>query len=128
MADSIFTKIIKGEVPCHRVYEDELTLVFLDIHPVQPGHTLVIPKRPVEFVWDLAPSDYQALMATSQKVARRLRQVLGVKYIGAKIIGEEVPHAHVHLIPFDSVAEYNARPALEPNHTALSQMAARLAF
>ena len=130
MEDSIFTKIIKGEIPCHRVYEDDKTLAFLDIHPVQPGHTLVIPKNQVEFVWDLASDDYQAVMATVQKVAKRLQKVLGVPYVGEQVIGVDVPHAHVHLIPFSTTAEFRTIPDMntEPDHTALANMAQKLAF
>lgn len=127
---SIFTRIINGEIPCHKVYEDDVTLAFLDINPTQPGHTLVIPKQQVEFLWDLEEADYQATMATAQKVARRLREVLGTHYVGCKVIGEEVPHAHVHLIPFNTADEYFARPpaGAEPDHTALAQLADRLRF
>lgn len=130
MPDSIFTKIIKGEIPCHKVYEDELTFAFLDINPTQPGHTLVIPKKQVEFLWDLSDEDYNAVMATAKKLASHVRQVLGTKYVGVKVIGEEVPHAHVHLLPFNSVAEYYARrPASnEPDHAALAKMAQKIAL
>jgi histidine triad (HIT) family protein len=69
MADSIFTKIIKGEIPSHKVYEDELTFAFLDIHPKTPGHVLVIPKKQVDLLWDLSDEDYQAVMAISKKLA-----------------------------------------------------------
>src|SRR2546428_10820249 len=95
--DSIFTKIIKGEIPSHKIYEDDKTFAFLDIHPVQPGHVLVVPKVQVEFVWDLGREEYAALMATIQKVALRLREILGVPYVGEQIIGVDVPHAHIHL-------------------------------
>lgn len=130
MQDSIFTKIVKGEIPCHKIYEDDLTLAFLDIHPVTPGHTLVIPKKQIEFVWDLPADDYGAVMATTQKIALRLREVLGVKYVGERIVGVDVPHAHVQLIPFNVVAEYTAPQDMEsePDHAALSAMAERLAF
>lgn len=130
MQDSIFTKIVKGEIPCHKVYEDELTLAFLDIHPVQPGHMLVIPKKQVEFVWDLSDEDYVAVMTTTKKVALRLREVLGTKYVGEQIIGVDVPHAHVQLIPFNTVAEWHMPQDMnaEPDHTALAQIASRLAF
>lgn len=130
MEDSIFTKIIKGEILCHKVYEDERTFAFLDIHPVQPGHVLVIPKAQVPFVWDLAEEDYLELMKACQKVALRLRSVLGVPYVGSQIIGVDVPHAHVHLIPFSTTEEFRNRPDMnaEPDHTALGEMAARLAF
>lgn len=128
MADSIFTKIIKGEIPCHKVYEDDKTLAFLDINPIQPGHTLVIPKIQAEFVWDLEPADYQALMDTVKKVALKMRETLDFKYIGEKIIGIDVPHAHVHLIPFNAVEEFIVPdyPHAEPNHSELAKMAERL--
>ena len=127
---SIFTKIIRGDIPCHKVYEDEWTLAFLDIHPVQPGHTLVVPKAEVEFAWDLSDDDYQAVMATAKRVAQRLRAVLGVPYIGEKIEGVDVPHAHVHLIPFSTADEFMRRAdmAAEPDHTALAALAERLRF
>lgn len=130
MADSIFTKIIKGEIPCHKLYEDELTLAFLDIHPVQPGHTLIIPKKQIEFVWDLPEEDYQAVMATTLKLARHLRETLGTKYVGERIVGVDVPHAHVQLIPFNTSAEYKASQDMgsEPDHAALARMAERLAL
>jgi len=130
MEDSIFTKIIKGEIPCHKIYEDEKTLAFLDIHPVQPGHTLVIPKKQVEYVWDLEAEDYQALMATTQKIAQHTRSVLNVPYIGSQIVGVDVPHAHVHIIPFSAVEEFRNIPDMtaEPNHAKLAEMAKRLAL
>lgn len=131
MQDSIFTKIIKGEIPSHKVYEDEHILAFLDIHPLVPGHTLVIPKKQVEFVWDLEDEDYQYVMATTKKVAKQLREVLGVPYVGVQIIGVDVPHAHVQLIPFTNVAtEYHGQQdmTLEPDHAALAALAEKLAF
>ena len=130
MEDSIFTKIIKGEIPCHKVYEDEQTLAFLDIHPVQPGHTLVIPKEQIEFVWDLPDELYQAVMATSKKVALRLREVLGSKYIGCRVIGTDVPHAHIQLIPFNDSSELKKTQdfSAEPDHAALAEIAKKLAF
>ncbi len=130
MEESIFTKIIKGEIPCHKVYEDDRTLAFLDIHPVQPGHTLVIPKVQVEELWDLTPEDYAAVMNTCQKVAKRMREILVSERIGMQVIGVDVPHAHVHLLPFTTMDEYHHRPDMnaEPDHAALADMAKRLAF
>lgn len=130
MQDSIFTKIIKGEIPSYKVYEDDFTYAFLDIHPVQPGHTLVIPKKQVPFVWDLDNNTYRALMETAKKVAIRLRDILQTPYIGQQIIGVDVPHAHLHLIPFSSVSQFRAVPDMEaePDYEALSAMAALLAF
>ena len=93
MEDSIFTKIIKGEIPAYKVYEDEHTFAFLDIHPLTEGHVLVIPKKQVEYIWDLEADDYQALMATVQKVGKHLREVLEAPYVGVEVVGVDVPHA-----------------------------------
>ena len=130
MQDSIFTKIVRGEIPCHKVYEDKLTLAFLDIHPKQPGHTLVIPKKQVEFVWDLEDEDYQALMAAVKKVALRIRHVMARTYVGEMVIGEEVPHAHIHVFPFDTVEQFRApaNPNHEPDHDKLAEISKSIAF
>lgn len=127
---TVFSQIISGDIPCHKVYEDERTLAFLDIHPVQPGHTLVVPKAAVEFVWDLPDADYEAVMTTAKRVAQRLRTVLNAPYIGEKIEGVDVPHAHVHLIPFSTAEEFMRRAdmAAEPDHPALAALAERLRF
>lgn len=130
MTDSIFTKIIRGDIPCHKIYEDDKTFAFLDIHPLHEGHTLVIPKNQIEFVWDLSDQDYQAVMATSKKVAHRLREVLPYSYIAERIIGIDVPHAHVHLIPFDTAdqLEEPQRFDIDPDHKVLADLAAKLSF
>lgn len=130
MQESIFTKIIKGEIPSHKIYEDDQTFAFLDIHPVTPGHTLVIPKKQVEFLWDLDDETYRAVMATSKKVALRLRDVLAVPYVGVQVVGVDVPHTHVHLIPFNNAAEYHQRADMsaEPDHAELASLAERLAM
>jgi histidine triad (HIT) family protein len=130
MDDSIFTKIIKGEIPCHKIYEDDYTLAFLDIHPRTPGHTLVIPKKQIEFVWDLDHQDYISLMETTQKVARRIREVMNSPYVGQMIIGIDVPHAHIQLFPFSTMDEYNRRPdmTIEADQDNLAAIAKKLAF
>ena len=129
MQDSLFTKIIKGEIPSHKIYEDEKTLAFLSIYPSVEGHTLVIPKAQVESLWDLSTDDYQALMETTRKVALRLRDVFDVERVGEKVIGLDVPHAHVHLVPFNTPEEYYAKETTdEPNHAALAAVAQRLSF
>ncbi len=126
--DSIFNKIIKGEVPCHKVYEDDKTLAFLDIHPLLPGHTLVIPKLGVEFVWDLPDEDYKAVMETARKVARRLREVTGLPYVHLSIVGTDVPHAHVHVVPFERSDDIHKEQDMnsEPDHAQLAELASRL--
>ena len=127
MQDSVFTKIIKGEIPCHKVYEDQKTLAFLTINPVRPGHTLVIPKKQVDHLWDLEDSDYQAVMATAKKVANRIREVLQPVRVGEHVAGLEVPHAHIHLFPFNNLEEFWAKPAdTQPSNEALSAMATQL--
>jgi histidine triad (HIT) family protein len=130
MQDSIFTQIIKGEIPCHKIYEDERTLAFLDIHPIVPGHTLVIPKKQIDQLWDLPSNDYHAVMATCQKVALHLRQALGVTRVGVQVVGVDVPHAHVQLIPFNDVQHYHqqADMSAQPDHAALAALAKELAI
>lgn len=106
------------------MYEDEHTYAFLDIHPLTEGHTLVIPKKPVEFIWDLESDDYQALMATVQKIGAHLRAVLNVPYVGIKVVGVDVPHTHVHVVPFTSASQMDSNRAStdEPDHTALAKV------
>jgi len=130
MQESIFTKIVKGEIPCHKIYEDELTLAFLDIKGAVEGHTLVITKKQVEYVWDLDDETYQALWSTAKKVALRLKNVLRPPRVGVKVMGEAVPHVHVHLIPFDNIEQYRGSPnaAVETDHDKLAETAKKLSF
>lgn len=97
---SIFTKIINGEIPSYKIYEDEKTVAFLDINPETRGHTLVIPKLEVDKIYDLPDEDYLALMNTVKKLARHMENVTGARTL-IKVIGTDVPHAHVHLTPYD---------------------------
>lgn len=130
MADSIFTKIIKGEIPCHKVYEDDKTFAFLDIHPKTEGHVLVVPKKQIDQVWDLPDSDYQALMQAVKKIGLRIREALRPQRVGVQIIGVDVPHVHVHVFPFDSLQEYRNIPDMsaEPDHQNLAEIAKKLRF
>ena len=97
---SIFTKIINGEIPCYKIYEDDKTFAFLDIHPETPGHTLVIPKNEVDKIYDLPDEDYEALLKTAKKLAKHMENTFGARTLW-KVIGTDVPHAHIHLIPYD---------------------------
>lgn len=97
---SVFSKIIAGEIPSHKIYEDDKMLAFLDINPEVDGHILVVPKIEVDKVYDLPPDYYDALWRTVQVVALRLEEVLGSRAI-IKVIGTDVPHAHVHVMPID---------------------------
>lgn len=126
MKDSIFTKIINGEVPCHKVYEDSKTFAFLTINPVAPGHTLVVPKKQVDHLWDLDDEDYQAVMATAKKVANRIREILQPVRVGERVEGLEVPHAHVHLFPANAEEDFRKRPQATPPQEELAVMAAQL--
>lgn len=130
MQDSLFTKIINGEIPSHKIYEDDYTYAFLDIHPITPGHTLVVPKKQIEFVWDLDDDTYQHLQATVKKLALHLRKTLGVPYVGVQVIGVDVPHAHIHLVPFTRPIEYHSHPddTTDPDHNELAKVAEKLAL
>lgn len=130
MADTLFTKIIRGEIPAYKIYEDEKTYAFLDINPVQPGHTLVIPKNPKTFMWDLEDDDYLAVMRTTKLIARHIKSVLGSEYVGIKVEGLAVPHAHVHVIPFTTIEEFRNLPAHDntASDDELATMAQKLAF
>lgn len=101
MSDTIFSKIIAGEVPSYKIYEDDRVLAFLDIAPKAKGHALVVPKKPVEYVWDLADDDYNYLMQIVKKIALHLRKTTGKEFVRMDIVGTDVPHAHIHLIPFN---------------------------
>ena len=130
MEDSVFTKIIKGEIPSYKIYEDDKTFAFLDINPLTSGHVLVVPKTQAEVIWDLEADDYQALMETVQKVGKRLRDVMEAPFIGVEVIGIDVPHAHVHVVPFTTPADLHrhAAPTEEPDHSALEKVAEKVRF
>jgi histidine triad (HIT) family protein len=111
---SIFTRIIQGEIPCHKVGEDDRFLAFLDIHPVRRGHTLVIPKLEVDKFFDLPADLLTGIMPFAQGVAKRIAAVVPCDRIGVSVVGLEVPHAHVHLIPIDSIYDMDfSRPKVQ---------------
>lgn len=98
---SIFTKIIHGEIPCYKIYEDDKTFAFLDIAPEAPGHTLVVPKNEVDKLYDLPEEDYDAVMHIVKKLAKHYEDTLGQR-IMIKVVGIDIPHAHVHLLPINA--------------------------
>jgi histidine triad (HIT) family protein len=102
---SIFSKIIAGEIPCHKVAENDHFLAFLDVQPVVKGHTLVVPKVEVDYIFDLETPAYEHLWDFARKVAKGLRQAVPCKRIGISVIGLEVPHSHIHLLPMQSVED-----------------------
>lgn len=124
---SIFTRIIHGEIPCHKVGEDDRFLAFLDIAPLREGHTLVIPKVEVDKFFDLDPQVLAAIMPFAQVIARKIAAVVPCDRIGVSVVGLEVPHAHVHLIPIDSVKDMEfSRPKLKFTQEQLAELAARI--
>lgn len=104
---SIFSRIVAGEIPCYKVAEDEQFFAFLDISPVAKGHTLVIPKKEVDYIFDLDDETYAGLMAFARRVARALEKTVTCKRVGVAVMGLEVPHAHVHLIPITTEGDMN---------------------
>lgn len=110
---TIFTKIIKGEIPCYKIAEDDRFFAFLDINPLNTGHTLVVPKKETDYIFDLDDDTYSGLMIFSKKVAAAIEKSVVCKRIGVAIVGLEVPHVHVHLIPMNTMEDINfKRPKL----------------
>ena len=104
---SIFSKIVAGEIPCYKVAENEHFLAFLDIFPLKKGHILIIPKKEVDYIFDLDSDTYSGLMNFAKNVAIAIKKVVPCNRIGISVVGLEVPHAHVHLIPINSVNDMN---------------------
>lgn len=124
---SIFSKILKGEIPAFKVLEDENYLAFLDVNPLALGHTLVIPKQEVDYIFDLDDSLFSGLHVFSKKVAKALEKAMPCKRIGVAVIGLEVPHAHVHLIPLNSMDDINfSRPKLTVPKDKMAEIAEKI--
>jgi histidine triad (HIT) family protein len=130
MEDSVFTKIINKQLPCHKVYEDDLTIAIIPLYPIALGHVLVIPKVQVDQFFELDDKYYQALMATVKKVAIRMKKILKTDRIGLQVIGLDVPHCHIHVVAFNTIEQYKqvADETVPVNHQKLAEMASRLAF
>ena len=104
---SIFTRIIKGEIPCYKIAEDENYFAFLDINPLREGHTLVVPKKEIDYVFDLEDKQLAGLILFSKKVAAGIKSAIPCNRIGIAILGLEIPHAHIHLVPMDTMEDIN---------------------
>ena len=104
---TIFSKIVSGEIPCYKIAESPDYLAFLDVSPLAKGHTLVIPKKETDYIFDLGDDAFSGLQLFSKKVARAIKKAVPCKRIGVAVIGLEVPHAHIHLIPLNSVSDIN---------------------
>lgn len=129
MEESIFTKIIRGDIPCYKVYEDERTFAFLDINPLSDGHILVVPKCQVDKIYQLPEEYYTALFQTVRRVAQRVEDVLGVR-AGLVVEGLDVPHAHVHVVPMydrDVLKLHHGYP-VDNSDDNMKQLAAKLKF
>ena len=124
---SIYTKIINGDIPCHKIAEDDKYFAFLDINPVKEGHTLVIPKQEVDYIYDLEDDDLAGLNVFAKKVAAAVKSACPCNRIGVTVIGLEVPHAHVHLIPIDKLNDMSfEKPKMNPTQEALAEVAGRI--
>ena len=111
---SVFTEIVKGEIPAYKIAEEEHFLAFLDIFPLAKGHVLVIPKEEIDSIFDLEEEQYKALWAFAKKIAKAIEKSISCERVGVAVIGLEVPHAHIHLIPLDSVEDINfSKPKLK---------------
>ena len=106
---TIFTKIIKGEIPCYKIAEDDRYLAFLDINPLKAGHTLVVPKNEVDYIFDLDDDQLSGMILFSKKVAAAIKSAIPCNRIGIAVLGLEVPHAHIHLVPMNSMNDINFR-------------------
>ena len=124
---SIFSKIITGEIPCHKIAEDESCFAFLDINPNQIGHTLCVTKKEQDKFLDLSVADYQKLMFFSRKVALAIQEPIPCKRVGMSIIGLEVPHVHVHLIPLNLIKDATFQSKVETTPEQLAQTALAIA-
>ena len=124
---SIFSKIINGEIPCYKIAESEKCIAFLDVFPLVEGHVLVVPKKEVDYIFDLEDSDFTELQLFSKKVARAIKQVISCKRIGVAVIGLEVPHAHIHLVPMNNTDDLNfTKSKLKPSKEQLEEVARKI--
>lgn len=124
---SIFTRIVNGEIPCHKILENEKFLAFLDVAPLVQGHILVIPKAETDYIFDVADTDLAAMMVFAKKIAKAQKAAVPCKRIGVAVIGLEVPHAHIHLVPMNTANDLNfTQPKLQLSQDELAQMAERI--
>ncbi|MGM0634742.1 MAG: HIT family protein [Bacteroidota bacterium] len=123
---SIFSKIVEGELPAHKIAETDDFLAFLDVNPNAEGHTLCIPKKEVDKIFDLDETTYQNLMTFSRKVAIALEKTVACKRVGMAVVGLEVPHVHVHLIPLNQMQDMDFSQNLEMSQQELNNLAQRI--
>lgn len=124
---SIFTRIVNGEIPCYKIAETEDYLAFLDVRPQHKGHTLVIPKVEIDYIFDMEDSALSGLMVFAKKVAKAIEKTVPCKRIGIAVVGLEVPHAHIHLIPINSVSDLGFGKNLAVSAEEMADLAAKIA-
>jgi histidine triad (HIT) family protein len=126
---SVFSKIIAGEIPCHKIAETDDFIAFLDITPIAKGHTLVVPKREVDYYFDLTNEELAGINSFAKEVAAKIKRVVPCKRIGVAIIGLEVPHAHIHLVPLNTMKDIHfGGERLSLSHDEMSNLAASIAL
>lgn len=123
---SIFSRIIAGEIPCHKIAENDQYFAFLDAFPCAVGHVLVVPKQEIDYLFDLSDELYAGLMAFAKQIEPAIRQAVPCKRVGVAVIGLEVPHAHVHLIPMNSMSDMNFHNKLKLSQEELAETAAKI--
>jgi len=124
---TIFSKIIKGEIPCYKIAENDDYIAFLDINPLRAGHTLVVPKRETDYIFDLEDHYLSGMVIFSKKIAIAIKNVIPCNRIGVAILGLEVPHAHIHLVPMDTMEDINFKnPKLKFSPEEFSEIAAKI--
>jgi len=124
---TIFSKIIAGEIPCYKIVESEKYLAFLDINPLAKGHTLVIPKQETDYIFNINDEELAGLHLFAKKIAKAIEKAVSCKRIGMAVIGLEVPHAHIHLIPINHVGDINfSNPKLSFSKSEMEQVAERI--
>lgn len=124
---SLFSKIIKGEIPSHKIAEDDNFFAFLDVFPLVPGHVLVVPKKETDYIFDIDDAELAQMMVFAKQVAVVLKKAIPCKRIGVAVIGLEVPHAHIHLVPMNSADDLNfTRPKMSPSQDELKQIAEKI--
>lgn len=124
---TIFTRIINGEIPCYKVAEDDNYFAFLDINPLKAGHTLVVPKKETDYIFDISDDELSGMIVFSKKVAAAIKAAYPCNRVGVAVLGLEVPHAHIHLVPMDSMEDINFRnPKLKFSQDEFRQIAANI--
>jgi len=124
---TIFTKIVNGDIPCHKIAEDDKYFAFLDISPLAIGHTLVIPKQEVDYIFDLEDEVLAGLHLFAKRVAKAVEKTIECKRIGIAVIGLEVPHTHVHLVPLNAIGDLDfSNPKLSPSQEELAEVAEKI--